>query len=159
MTELSEKELKEIFQAIDKDNSSTLTLCEVILFLKSITDDLSEKNIERIFNGIDSSGDRQIDFREFKDMMKKITESGWKKSDGENIKEEDIRALFDMIDTDRSGSLSKREAKKAAKLIRDRFGFDEIEDWIEKVDYDNDGILTYEEFKFSLAGNIDMKDL
>ena len=40
--------------------------------------------------------------------MKKITESGWKKSDGENIKEEDIRALFDMIDTDRSGSLSKR---------------------------------------------------
>ena len=40
--------------------------------------------------------------------MKKLTESGWKKVDAESIKEEDIRALFDMIDKDRSGSLSKR---------------------------------------------------
>ena len=44
-------------------------------------------------------------------------------------------------------------------MIRDRFGFDEIEDWIEKVDYDNDGVLTYEEFKYSLAGNVTMNDL
>ena len=44
-------------------------------------------------------------------------------------------------------------------MIRDRFGFDEIEEWIDKVDYDNDGVLTYEEFKFSLAGNINMNDM
>ena len=40
--------------------------------------------------------------------MKKITEAGWKKAESENVKEEDIRALFDMIDKDKSGSLSKR---------------------------------------------------
>ena len=56
-------------------------------------------------------------------------------------------------------SVTCQEARRAAKLIRDRFGFDEIEEWIDKVDYDNDGVLTYEEFKFSLAGNINMTDM
>ena len=56
-------------------------------------------------------------------------------------------------------SVTCQEARRAAKLIRDRFGFDEIEDWIEKVDYDNDGVVTYEEFKYSLAGNVTMNDL
>lgn len=40
--------------------------------------------------------------------MRKMTESGWKKVDSEEVKEEDIRALFDMIDKDKSGSLSLR---------------------------------------------------
>ena len=41
-------------------------------------------------------------------MMKKITEAGWKKAESENVTDEDIRALFDMIDKDKSGSLSKK---------------------------------------------------
>ena len=60
------QDLKQIFDAIDKDKSNTLTLGEVILFLTSITDDLSEENIEKIFNDIDDSGDKIIDFIEFK---------------------------------------------------------------------------------------------
>ena len=39
---------------------------EVVLFLKSITDDISTDNIEKIFDGLDDSGDRSIDFEEFK---------------------------------------------------------------------------------------------
>ena len=41
-------------------------------------------------------------------MVRKMTESGWKKVESEEVKEEDIRALFDMIDKDKSGSLSLR---------------------------------------------------
>ena len=52
--------------SIDTDGSNTLTLGEVILFLKSITDDLSEANIEKIFTSIDTGGDKTIDFKEFK---------------------------------------------------------------------------------------------
>ena len=40
--------------------------------------------------------------------MKKITEAGWKKAVSEKMTEKDIKALFDMIDKDKSGSLSKR---------------------------------------------------
>ena len=68
------QDLKQIFDAIDKDKSNTLTLGEVILFLTSITDDLSEENIEKIFNDIDDSGDKIIDFIEFKvDIYSLIT--------------------------------------------------------------------------------------
>ena len=43
-------------------------------------------------------------------------------------------------------SVTCQEARRAAKLIRDRFGFDEIEEWIDKVDYDNDGEVDFNEF-------------
>ena len=46
------------------------------------------------------------------DMMKKMTEAGWRKAEVENVKEEDIKALFDLIDKDKSGSLSKRVKSK-----------------------------------------------
>ena len=54
------------------------------------------------------------------------------------VPDEEIKALFDLIDRDKSGSLSARvsflfnglilphqEAKKACKLIKDRFGVEE----------------------------------
>ena len=60
------KEMKEVFDLIDTDNSSSLSMEEVLLYLKSITDDISVENIEKIFEGIDTSGDKVVDFDEFK---------------------------------------------------------------------------------------------
>ena len=58
--------MQQVFDAIDTDKSGSLSLDEVILHLKSITDDVSEENIEKIFEGIDTSGDKAVDFEEFK---------------------------------------------------------------------------------------------
>ena len=55
-----------MFKTIDCDGSGSLSLPEVVLFLKSITDDISEENIGKIFEGLDASGDRVVDFDEFK---------------------------------------------------------------------------------------------
>ena len=55
-----------MFKTIDCDGSGSLTFPEVVLFLKSITDDISAENIEKIFEGLDASGDRVVDFDEFK---------------------------------------------------------------------------------------------
>ena len=49
---------------------------EVVLFLKSITDDISEENVEKIFDGLDDSGDQSIDFEEFKVEMEMVFLSG-----------------------------------------------------------------------------------
>ena len=61
-----EKELFEMFKGIDTDENESLELSEVILFLKSVTDNISEENIEKIFSNLDKSGDRSVDFEEFK---------------------------------------------------------------------------------------------
>ena len=58
--------MKEVFDIIDTDKSGSLSLEEVLLYLKSITDDISEENLEKIFEGIDTSGDKVVDFDEFK---------------------------------------------------------------------------------------------
>ena len=58
-----------MFNSIDSDDSGSLSLPEVVLFLKSITDDISEENIEKIFESLDSSGDRVVDFEEFKVLI------------------------------------------------------------------------------------------
>ena len=58
--------MKEVFELIDTDGSGNLSLEEVLLYLKSITDDISEENLENIFAGIDTSGDKVVDFDEFK---------------------------------------------------------------------------------------------
>ena len=55
-----------MFKTIDCDGSGSLSLSEVVLFLKSITDDISDENIGKIFEGLDASGDRVVDFDEFK---------------------------------------------------------------------------------------------
>ena len=111
---------------------ASFSLSEVVTFLKSITDDLSTDNIVKIFNSLDRSGDRSVDFKEFKVRLKmhwplgdsvlvifelkgvmiEIQNAGWKQcgqvDDKSQIQEEDILALFNMIDKDGSGSLTKR---------------------------------------------------
>ena len=61
-----DQEMKKVFDLIDTDGSGSLSLEEVVLYLKSITDDISEDNIQKIFEGIDTSGDKAVDFEEFK---------------------------------------------------------------------------------------------
>lgn len=58
--------MQNVFDMIDSDKSGNLSLEEVVLYLKSITDDISEENIEKIFAGFDTSGDKVVDFEEFK---------------------------------------------------------------------------------------------
>ena len=55
-----------MFKTIDCDGSGSLSLSEVVLFLKSITDDITDENIGKISEGLDASGDRVVDFDEFK---------------------------------------------------------------------------------------------
>merc|ERR1712002_1253445 len=128
---------------------------EVLLYLKSITDDMSEENLEKIFQGIDSSGDQVVDFDEFKTVLGQLTEKGWNKlSSQEEVKEVEVRALFNLIDKDSSGELSLEEARKACKLIQARFNISEVDDWMSQVDSNQDGKLSYDEFKKSLDGKI-----
>ena len=82
-----------MFKSIDTDGSESLSLSEVILFLKvaektkqklqnsclsqnvvhkskyfpqSICADISEDNVEKIFSNFDSTGDKIVDYEEFK---------------------------------------------------------------------------------------------
>ena len=55
-----------MFASIDTDDSGSLSLNEVITYLKSITDDISEENVKIIFDGLDTSGNKKVDKEEFR---------------------------------------------------------------------------------------------
>ena len=52
------------------DGSDTLSLAEVVLYLKSITDNLSEENIENVFRMVDTDQNKTIDLIDFKVILK-----------------------------------------------------------------------------------------
>ena len=64
--------------------------------------------------------------------MGKLKNEGWVKETkkADEISEEEIRKVFDIVDKDKSGSLSKREAKRACKLIGEKFGITQVRVWI-----------------------------
>ena len=88
--------------------------------------------------------------------MNTLKENGWVREThtAEEINEEEIKKVFSTVDKDGSGFLSRREARRACKLIGEKFGIDQVESWISDVDVDGDGQLSYAEFKMSVAGNI-----
>ena len=60
--------------------------------------------------------------------MGQLKKRGWVKETkkADEISEEEIRKVFDIVDKDKSGSLSRREAKRACKLIGEKFGITEV---------------------------------
>ena len=59
-------ELQELFATIDVDNNGSLSLKEIVVFLKSVLDDICDENIKNIFNSLDNNEDKMVDFEEFK---------------------------------------------------------------------------------------------
>ena len=59
-------ELQELFATIDVDTNGSLSLKEIVVFLKSVLDDICDENIKNIFNSLDNNEDKMVDFEEFK---------------------------------------------------------------------------------------------
>ena len=60
--------------------------------------------------------------------MNQLKKSGWEKEthNADEINEDEIKKVFMIVDRDSSGFLSRKEAKRACKLIGEKFGIDEV---------------------------------
>ena len=60
--------------------------------------------------------------------MVQLKDRGWVKETktAEEINEDEIKKVFQIVDKDKSGYLSKREAKRACKLIGEKFGITQV---------------------------------
>jgi len=77
----------------------------------------------------DTNGLSEITLEQFKVMMAELEEAGWRKVQPKKVKEItelDIRAIFRMIDVDKSGNISRTEARMAGKLLMKRFGIKDV---------------------------------
>ncbi|XP_073112789.1 calcium-dependent protein kinase 26 isoform X2 [Elaeis guineensis] len=135
---LSEEEiagLREMFKAMDTDNSGAITYDELKAGLRRYGSTLKDTEIRDLMEAADVDNSGTIDYAEFIAATLHLNKLE---------REEHLVAAFSYFDKDGSGYITVDELQQACKEhnMTDVF----LEDIIKEVDQDNDGRIDYGEF-------------
>ncbi|KAL6514479.1 Calcium-dependent protein kinase 5 [Orobanche gracilis] len=135
---LSEEEiagLREMFTAMDADNSGAITFDELKTGLRKYGSTLKDTEIRDLMDAADVDNSGTIDYGEFIAATIHLNKLE---------REEHVWAAFQYFDKDGSGYITVDELQQACVEhgMADVF----LEDIIKEVDQDNDGRIDYEEF-------------
>ena len=143
---LSEQDLKHLytnFQKFDKDDKGYVNKADILNKLQSKTNkdiSLLNKVIEQFEN---YSKFKEIDFNQLVATIHAFDE---------NKKEEKLRFLFELIDTNKDGLIGAKELEEGFRLVKleplKNQDLTEIaQQTLLYADHDNDGFMNFEEFK------------
>jgi Ca2+-binding EF-hand superfamily protein len=139
-------QLKEIFKELDESGEGLLSKEELQKgFSKYFADDISEQEFEEIMKLIDQDDSGEISIEEFLRAT----------MDYENLTtEKNLKLAFDYFDKDHSGTLSPDEIREVLGLSEDNEKSRKIvNDIIEEVDENGDGLISFDEFKKMMKAN------
>ncbi|KAI7732716.1 hypothetical protein M8C21_001894 [Ambrosia artemisiifolia] len=135
---LSEEEiagLKEMFKAMDTDNSGAITFDELKAGLRKFGSTLMDTEIQDLMDAADVDNNGTIDYGEFVAATLHLNKLE---------REEHLVAAFKYFDKDGSGYITVDEVQQAC--ADHRITDFPVEDIIKEVDQDNDGRIDYGEF-------------
>ncbi|XP_078438565.1 calcium-dependent protein kinase 34-like [Wolffia australiana] len=136
---LSEEEiqgLKEMFKAMDTDNSGTITTEELRQGLCKQGTKLTDYEVLQLMEAADADGNGTIDYDEFITATMHMNRMD---------REEHLYTAFQYFDKDNSGYITTEELEQALKEFGMHDGRD-IKEILSEVDADNDGRINYDEF-------------
>jgi len=136
-------DLKESFDKFDDDNSDSLEVKELMPLMNSLGINLDDAQVEQLMAELDFNGDGSVSFGEFADRMLE--------EDEEEDPKEVAGEIFEMLDKDKSGSLTVDELKEAFEDMHTGLEESEILAIVSKLDDDNTGEIEREEFVTALA--------
>ena len=140
-------ELKSVFQTLDKDGDGKLTYNELKnAFITYFGKSISEIKLQEIMEDSDGNADGVISYEEF--LRAGVTKE-------KLLEERNLKLAFDRFDTDKDGKLSKDEIKKVLYASN----FDYINDLLREIDMNNDGFVSYEEFKYLMNSILTKKTI
>ncbi|KAG6500172.1 calcium-dependent protein kinase 26-like [Zingiber officinale] len=135
---LSEEEiagLREMFKAMDTDNSGSITFDELKAGLRRYGSTLKDTEIRDLMEAADVDNSGTIDYGEFIAATVHLNKLE---------REEHLVAAFSYFDKDGSGYITVDELQQACEEHNMTDAF--LEDIIKEVDQDNDGRIDYGEF-------------
>merc|ERR1712227_293270 len=139
---------------MDVEEDGNVYIKQVVVTLKALNKDIDHNlKVKNILDEIDSCEKTSVNLEEFKELMGMLEEAGWRKQKPKKAKEitdMDLKAVFRLVDVDKSGNISRTEAKMAAKLLMKRFGIKDVPTWMREFDENSDGRLSYKEFKMAI---------
>ena len=131
-------EFKEVFNIFDKDKDGYITAKELGDLIRNLGQNPTEAEIQNMINEVDINNNGAIDFKEFLDIMLK------KLKDSES--EEELIEAFKIFDKDGNGLIGSEELLNVMLTLGEDSNKEEIEDLINEIDLDRDGLINYEEF-------------
>eukprot|EP00386_Alphamonas_edax_P013436 GDKI01041499.1.p1 GENE.GDKI01041499.1~~GDKI01041499.1.p1 ORF type:complete len:517 (+),score=140.52 GDKI01041499.1:243-1793(+) len=138
LNETDIENLRQIFQALDKDNSGSLTVAEIREGLNRLGREVPA-DLQQIIEEVDSDGSGVIDYTEF--IAATIDRRQY-------IQEDVCWAAFRVFDLDGNGKISQDELKHmlGMKDIEDAVGAHTIKALLSEVDTNGDGEIDFDEF-------------
>jgi len=157
---------KNIFRLVDSDASGSLDRAELasapelLALIRQDGDAGDAAAVERFMSAVDTNGDGVISFVEFANAaavepLLQMDESDELAALGTS------RELFDLLDSDTSGSLERAELASSPELLalirRDGESDDDaVERFMSVVDANGDGVISFLEFSKAAAANLQM---
>ena len=137
LSKSQKKKFDKIYRAMDTNGDGYLSRDEIRQGYQQFYEkQLEPEEIDEIISKADFDNNGKISYSEF------IVATMDK---GELLQKSNLRAAFDLFDTDHSGFISKREIVKVLTFGA-RMDESKIKKVMQEIDIDNDGQISYEEF-------------
>ena len=136
---LSEEEIKKfenLFIALDKDDSGTLSKEEFLEGINKFADNkLSKEDINNIFKKIDTNANKEIDYTEFISSLI-----------GKDIylNKDKLKEVFDALDKNKKGKIEKNDVKNILNLEENCIK--KYESLLEEIGKGKDDEINFDEF-------------
>ena len=132
------QEVKDAFDLFDTDKSGAVSVQELIEAMQSLGLDQKSESVFNMIKDIDTDGSGELEFGEFLEMMTATLSN--------KTSEDDLRKVFNIFDSDRTGEISLMNLKKMSKELGEDMPFDELAEMIDRNDLDGDGRWSFEDF-------------
>jgi calmodulin len=130
-------EFREAFALFDKNGDGTIEANELYEVMKSINLSATKEEIDDMIREVDTDGDGNISFDEFVVMMQKGGDE-----------DAELREAFNVFDKDKNGFIDRDEIKDVLKTLTGvEHSETEIDLMIKEADTNNDGKVSFQEFK------------
>lgn len=128
-----EQRIRTLFNFFDVNNSGYLDYTKIEAGLSSLNIPSEYKYAKDLLNVCDSNQDGRVDYQEFRRYM--------------DDKELELYRIFQAIDVEHNGGILPEELYHALVKAGIEIDDEELATFVERVDKDNNGVITFEEWR------------
>ncbi|MCO5597052.1 hypothetical protein L7F22_051126 [Adiantum nelumboides] len=138
------EEIREAFRLFDINNDGFITMEELRTVMSVLGQSFTERELREILRQVDGNGNGTIELEEFSRVIEASRASF--------LGPDDISSAFRAFDTNQDGFISSEELLHVLQSLGETPSRKDVLDMIEQADQDGDGLLSFPEFQFIMAG-------
>jgi len=140
---------REAFDFADTDKSGTVSYSELQQMFSKLGFDVASEVIVELVRQVDVDGSENLSFEEFITLVVLVKNALSENEKAGGLSEEEIQSLrevFDLVDTDKSGTISTSELGEMLRKLDYDPTEEQLAQLLATVDDDNSGSLNFDEF-------------